>query len=48
MSQNQQNTIIKTALKYYNPFRRVKNEAIIWLKITTDTGNNLNFENEFK
>ena len=41
MLQNPQNTISKTALKYYNPFRSVINEALIWLQITTDTGKKL-------
>ena len=38
MSQNPQNTISETALKYYNQFRSVTNEALIWVQITTDTG----------
>ena len=41
MPQNPQNTISKTALKYYNQFRSVINEALIWLQIATNTGKNL-------
>ena len=46
MLQNPQNTISKTALKYYNQFRSVINEALIWLQITTDTGKELKVETE--
>ena len=38
MPQNPQNTTIKTALKHYNEFINVRTEALIWVKITTDTG----------
>ena len=38
MPQNPQNTISQTALKHYNEFRNIRTEALIWVKITTDTG----------
>ena len=44
MLQNPQNTISKTALKYYNQFISVINEALIWLQIATDTGKKLKVE----
>ena len=40
MPQNPQKQIIQTALKYYNEFRNVKTEALIWVKMTTYTGIN--------
>ena len=39
-----QNIIIKTALKNYNQFRSIITEALVWLKITTDTGNKIKVE----
>ena len=44
MPQNPQNTISKTALKYYNQLISVINEALIWLQIATDTGKKLKVE----
>ena len=38
MPQNPQNTISQTALKHYNEFRNVRTEALIWVKMATDTG----------
>ena len=38
MPQNPQNTISQTTIKYYNQFRSVRTETLIWLKISTDTG----------
>ena len=38
ISQNPQNTISQTALKYYNEFRNVRTEALRWVQMTTDTG----------
>ena len=38
MPQNPQNTISQTALKHYNEFRNVITEALIWVKMATDTG----------
>ena len=38
MPQNSQNTIIQTALKYYNQFRSVITEAHRWIQITVDAG----------
>ena len=36
----------QTLIKHYNQFRSVQNEALIWLKISTDTGNKLKVETE--
>ena len=44
MLQNPQNKISKTALKYYNQFRSVINEATRWLQISTDTEKKLKVE----
>ena len=38
MSQNPQNTISKFALKHNNKFISIINEALRWLKRTTDIG----------
>ena len=44
MSQNPQNIISPTDLKYYNKFRSVRTEALKQFKIATDTGNRLKIE----
>ena len=38
MPQNPQDTIIKTALKYYNELINTRTKSIRWIKMTTDTG----------
>ena len=38
MPQKPQNTISLTKLKHYNKFISVRTEALIWVKMTTDTG----------
>ena len=48
MPQNQQNIIIKTALKHDNQFISVRTEAIRWLHFTIDTGMKLKVETIFK
>ena len=48
MPQKTQNTISETALKHYNKLRSVRNEALRWVQIATDTGKNLKFETAFK
>ena len=40
--------ISKTSLKHYNQFRSVRNEALIWLQITTDTVNKLKVKTKVK
>ena len=40
--QNLQNTIIQNSLIGYNRFISFTTESLIWLQITTDTGNKLN------
>ena len=44
MPQNPQNTISQTLLKNYDQFRIVITEALIWVKMTTDTGMKLKVE----
>ena len=44
MPQNSQNTISKTALKYYNQLRSVRTEALRWLQITITTVKKLKVE----
>ena len=44
MPQNPQNKISQTSIKHYNQFRSVINEALVWLKITTDTVNKIKVE----
>ena len=46
--QSPQNTISQTAIKHYNQLGRVKNEALRWLLITTDTSKKLKFETTVK
>ena len=41
ISQNPQNTGSQTELKNYKQFRSVRNEALIWVKITTNTENKI-------
>ena len=41
MPQNPKNTISQNELKHHNQLRSVINEALRWLKITTDTGKKL-------
>ena len=48
MSQNSENTISQTALKHYNQFISVVNEALRCLQITTDTGNKIKVKMEAK
>ena len=48
MPQNPQNTMSQTALKSYNQFISASNEALRWLKITTDTKMKLKVETTFK
>ena len=48
MPQNPQNTISQTKLKHYNKFRSVITEALIWVKITTDTGMKIKVEKTSK
>ena len=48
MPQNPHNTISQTELKHYNQFRIVRTEYIRWLKITTDTENELKVETTAK
>ena len=38
MTQNPKNAIVQTVFKHYNSFRNVRTEALIWVKMTTDTG----------
>ena len=46
--QNPQNTISQTLLKHYNKFIRIITEALICLKITTDTGNKIKVDTTLK
>ena len=48
MPQNSQNTISQIAHKNYNQFRSVIPEALIWVKITTDTGIKIKVETTVK
>ena len=48
MPQNQQNTVCKNSIKHYNQFRSIKNEALMWLQITTYTGKKNKVETEAK
>ena len=48
MPQTPQNTISQIAFKRYNQFRNVITEAIIWLKITINTGKKLEVETTLK
>ena len=48
MSKIPQNTMSQTALKHYNQFRSVKTEALVWVQITTNTGNKLKIETTVK
>ena len=38
MPQDPNNKISQTTLKYQNEFRNIINEALRWVKMTTDTG----------
>ena len=46
MPQNPQNKIIQITIKHYNQFRSHRTDAIVWLKITTDTGNKIKVETD--
>ena len=48
MPQKSQNTISQIAHKNYNQFRSVIPEALIWVKITTDTGIKIKVETTVK
>ena len=48
MPQKQQNIISQTAPNIYNQFLSLIIEALIWLKISTDTGNKLKVETQVK
>ena len=48
MPQNIQNEIIQTVITHYNQFRSFRDEALIWLQITTDTGEKIKVETEVK
>ena len=48
MPQDLKNTIIQTALKHYNQFRSVGNEALRSLQPATDTRNKLKVETTVK
>ena len=48
MPQKQQNIISQTAPNIYNQFLSLITEALIWLKISTDTGNKLKVETQVK
>ena len=48
MPQIPQNTISRTALKYYNQFKIIITEALRWLQTTIDTVNKIKVETESK
>ena len=48
MTQNPQNNISQTSLRYYNQFISVRTEHVIWLQTTKDIGKKLKAENEFR
>ena len=48
MPQKQQNIISQTAPKQFNQFLSLIIEALIWLKISTDKGNELKVKTQVK
>ena len=48
MQQNPQNMIRKILLKYYNQFISSRNQALIWLQTTIDTGKKLKYGTKVK
>ena len=37
MPKKPQNTIIQTAIKYYNEFKKIRTEDLRWVQMTIDT-----------